>query len=71
MLNKTLDYKIVRHEDLGGRILKVMQGVSDFSGIKYQNTMLKMTFDNKKWWGVGVYEKGLKNKFNNEISRDK
>ena len=70
MLNKTLDYKIVRHEDLGGRILKVMQGVSDFLGIKYQNTMLKMTFDNKKWWGVGVYEKGLKNKFNNEISRD-
>jgi hypothetical protein len=69
-LNRSLDYMSIRHEDLGSNISKVMLAISKFLGIIYQDTMLEMSFDGKRWWGVSIYEKGLHNKFNNEISKD-
>ncbi len=48
--------RVIRHEDLVGRLEDVLRAVADYLGIDFVPELLQCTFGGISWWGDKIYE---------------
>ena len=64
---KADDIAIVSHESLYYDLEKTMRSLSSWLNVKFNDSMLTMTFSGQKWWGDEVYDMGRLNSINPRV----